>query len=218
MKLKLFVTLYTFLSLFSSSNPSYAKPVEKKVVTEKIMLFDGSSLENWEKTDYVGKGDVKIDRKGRLVLEMGSELSGLNWKGNPLPTVNYEIHIVARRTMGSDFFCGLTFPYLDSHATLILGGWGGALIGISSIDGYDASENETGDAYSFEDGKWYEIRLRVTQTELLVWIDEEMVIDCEVEGREVNMRFGEIEMSTPLGITTYATTGEFKKIFLRKIP
>ena len=92
------------------------------------------------------------------------------------------------------------------------------MIGISSIDGYDASENETGDAYSFEDGKWYEIRLRVTQTELLVWIDEEMVIDCEVEGREVNMRFGEIEMSTPLGITTYATTGEFKKIFLRKIP
>ena len=132
--------------------------------------------------------------------------------------MNYEIHIVARRTMGSDFFCGLTFPYLDSHATLILGGWGGALIGISSIDGYDASENETGDAYSFEDGKWYEIRLRVTQAELLVWIDEEMVIDCEVEGREVSMRFGEIEMSTPLGITTYATTGEFKKIFLRKIP
>ncbi len=180
-------------------------------------LFDGSSLENWQSTDYAGKGEILIDENGSLVLEMGAELSGVHWRGKPLPVVNYEIHLKAKRTMGSDFFCGLTFPYKESHATLILGGWGGSLIGISSIDDFDASENETGDAYIFEENQWYDIRLRVTDSEILVWIDDEMVIDCEVEGRKVAMRFGEIEMSVPLGICTYATTGVIREVLLRQI-
>ncbi|MDA8990225.1 DUF1080 domain-containing protein [Opitutales bacterium] len=182
-----------------------------------IILFDGNTLNGWEKTDYAGKGNIFIDKNGSLVLEMGAELSGLHWKGQDLPVENYEIDFKAMRTMGSDFFCGLTFPYKDSHATLILGGWGGSLIGISSLDDFDASENETGDAYIFEDNKWYDIRLRVTDSEITVWIDEKEVIDCEVTGRKVAMRFGEIEMSVPLGITTFATTGKFGKIVLTEI-
>ena len=180
-------------------------------------LFNGSDLDNWYKTDYAGKGDIRIDDNGSLVLEMGSELSGIHWIGEQLPLQNYEIHLKAKRTLGSDFFCGLTFPYKDSHATLILGGWGGSLIGISSIDDFDASENETGDAYIFDENKWYDIRLRVTESELTVWIDNEEVIDCEVEGRKVGMRFGEIEMSVPLGICTYATTGVIREVYLKKI-
>ena len=81
----------------------------------------------------------------------------------------------------------LHFPYNDTHATLIFGGWGGSLIGISSIDDFDASENETGDAYIFEDNRWYDIRLKVTSGEIFVWIDDEQVIDVEVEGRKVEM-------------------------------
>jgi hypothetical protein len=42
------------------------------------------------------------------------------------------------------------------------------------------------------------------------------VIDADVAGKKVAMRVGEIEMSVPLGITTYGTTGEFKNIVLRK--
>ena len=183
----------------------------------EIILFDGKSLDNWERTDFAGKGEIFIDKNGSLVLEMGAELSGLHWKGEALPTSNYEISLQAKRTMGSDFFCGLTFPYKESHATLILGGWGGSLIGISSLDDFDASENETGDAYIFEDNQWYDIRLKVTDSEFTVWIDGKSVIDCEVEGRRVGMRPGEIEMSVPLGICTFATTGVLKNIKLRKI-
>ena len=180
-------------------------------------LFNGSSLDDWVSTDYAGKGEITIDSNGSLVLEMGAELSGVHWKGAALPVQNYEIHLKAKRTMGSDFFCGLTFPYKESHATLILGGWGGSLIGISSIDDFDASENETGDAYIFEDNQWYDVRLRVTDSEIRVWINDEQVIDCEVEGRKVAMRFGEIEMSVPLGICTYATTGVIREVFLKRI-
>lgn len=183
----------------------------------EIVLFDGKDLDDWEITDFAGKGEIFIDENESLVLEMGAELSGLHWKGQDLPKSNYEISLQAKRTMGSDFFCGLTFPYQESHATLVLGGWGGSLIGISSLDDFDASENETGDAYIFEDQQWYDIKLRVTDEEFTVWIDKESVIDCEVVGHKVSMRSGEIEMSVPLGITTFATTGKFKNISLKKI-
>ena len=183
-----------------------------------ITLFDGTNLDNWERTDFAGKGDVRIDENGSLVLEMGAELSGVHWKGKTeLPKINYEVTLQAKRTMGSDFFCGLTFPFKESHATLILGGWGGSLIGISSLDDFDASENETGDAYVFEDKKWYDVRLRVTEEKLQVWLDDKMVIDTDVEGRKVSMRFGEIEMSVPFGICTYATTGVIRDIKIRKL-
>ena len=210
-------TVLIFGSLFLFSCESQ-KLIKSSQSNEDIKwLFNGSDLDNWYKTDYAGKGDIRIDDNGSLVLEMGSELSGIHWIGEQLPLQNYEIHLKAKRTLGSDFFCGLTFPYKDSHATLILGGWGGSLIGISSIDDFDASENETGDAYIFDENKWYDIRLRVTESELTVWIDNEEVIDCEVEGRKVGMRFGEIEMSVPLGICTYATTGVIREVYLKKI-
>ena len=184
----------------------------------EITLFDGKNLDNWERTDFAGKGDVRIDENGSLVLEMGAELSGVRWKGKTeLPKIDYEVTLQAKRTMGSDFFCGLTFPFKESHATLVLGGWGGSLIGISSLDDFDASENETGDAYVFEDKKWYDVRLRVTEEKLQVWLDDKMVIDTDVEGRKVSMRFGEIVMSVPFGICTYATTGVIRDVKIKKL-
>ena len=186
--------------------------------SRNIVLFDGTTLDNWERTDFAGKGDIRIDENGSMVLEMGAELSGVHWKGKAeLPKINYEVTLQAKRTMGSDFFCGLTFPFKESHATLILGGWGGSLIGISSLDDFDASENDTGDAYVFEDKKWYDVRLRVTAEKLQVWLDDKMVIDSDVEGRKVSMRFGEIEMSIPFGICTYATTGVIRDIKIKKL-
>ena len=183
-----------------------------------LTLFDGKNLDNWERTDFAGKGEVRIDENGSMVLEMGAELSGVHWKGKTeLPKINYEVTLQAKRTMGSDFFCGLTFPFKESHATLILGGWGGSLIGISSLDDFDASENDTGDAYVFEDKKWYDIRLRVTEEKLQVWLESKMVIDSDVEGRKVSMRFGEIEMSVPFGICTYATTGVIRDIKIKNL-
>ena len=206
------LTSILFFAVCSSAQP----PVQTDAKRQELTLFNGTSLDNWSKTDYAGKGEIFIDNNQTLVMEMGATLSGIHWTGDDLPVENYEIALQARRTMGSDFFCGLTFPYKDSHATLILGGWGGSLIGISSIDDFDASENETGDAYIFEEKEWYDIRLEVMETKLKVFINGETVIDADVAGKKVAMRVGEIEMSVPLGITTYGTTGEFKNIVLRK--
>ena len=145
------LTSILVFAVCSSAQP----PVQTDAKRQELTLFNGTSLDNWSKTDYAGKGEIFIDNNQTLVMEMGATLSGIHWTGDDLPVENYEISLQARRTMGSDFFCGLTFPYKDSHATLILGGWGGSLIGISSIDDFDASENETGDAYIFEEKEWY---------------------------------------------------------------
>ena len=170
----------------------------------------------WKALNFGGEGDTTWN-EGTLTIEEGAELSGVVFTGKNLPEAPYELELEARRTSGVDFFCGLTFPYKETHATLILGGWGGSLIGISSLDDFDASENETGDAYIFEDNQWYDVKLKVTDSEFTVWIDGKSVIDCEVEGRRVGMRPGEIEMSVPLGVCTFATTGVLKNIKLRKL-
>ena len=183
-----------------------------------VSLFDGKKLGKWAETDFSGKGGVSVDKDGNLVLGMGIELTGVHWTGkNDYPKLNYEINLEGKRTQGSDFFCGLTFPYDDSNASLILGGWGGALVGISSIDDFDASENETGDVYVFEENHWYAIKLRVTKEKLEAWIDDKKIVDVEVGNRKISMRSGEIELSAPLGIATYSTTGVFRNIRYRKL-
>ncbi|MEZ6113002.1 MAG: hypothetical protein R3C99_18620 [Pirellulaceae bacterium] len=60
-----------------------------------------------------------------------------------MPKTNYELSLEAKRLDGTDFFCGLTFPVGDTHCSFIVGGWAGGVVGLSSIDGLDASENQT---------------------------------------------------------------------------
>jgi len=117
--------------------------------TTETEMIQGNSLGKWKQTDFAGHETVIVEN-GVMKIGMGIELNGVNWTGE-LPKEPYEIRFEARRVQGNDFFCGLTFPVKESHATLVLGGWGGALVGISSLDNLDASENETGDVYVFED-------------------------------------------------------------------
>lgn len=183
-----------------------------------ISLFDGKTLGQWAETDFSGKGEISVDENGSLVLDMGIELTGVHWTGKDnYPKIDYEIALEGKRAKGGDFFCGLTFPYGESNATLVLGGWGGALVGISSIDDFDASENETGDVFVFEENRWYRIKLRVTKEKIEAWIDDKQIADVEVGNRKISMRSGEIEMSAPLGIATYSTTGVMRNIRYRKL-
>ena len=123
----------------------------------------------------------------------------------------------AMRVTGTDFFCGLTFPVRDSHCSLIVGGWGGSLVGISSIDNQDASENETTQFIGYENGRWYRIRLRVSETKIEAWIEQKKIVDVVTTGRKLSLRPGEIERSVPFGLATWVTTGAFREIKLRRV-
>jgi hypothetical protein len=184
--------------------------------TEPTALFDGKTLHNWATTDFAGGLEAKVD-KGAIQIEGGAELSGITWTNGSLPKSNYEIELDAMKVQGSDFFCGLTFPVKNSFCSLILGGWGGAVVGLSSIDGLDASENETTKSLYFKPDKWYHIRLRVTDKKIETWLDGDLIINVSIEGRQIAMRFGEIYRSKPLGIATYTTSSAIKNIQLRLV-
>jgi hypothetical protein len=178
-------------------------------------LFDGRTLAGWAQTDFSGRGQVHCE-SGLMILDMGDSLTGVN-STNAAPKVNYEIALEAMKLQGSDFFCGLTFPVKDSFCSLILGGWGGTVVGLSSIEGQDASENETTQFENFETGKWYRVRLRVTDKKIEAWLDDKQIVNLITEGRTIALRFGEIESSKPLGIASYETAAALRGIKIRRL-
>lgn len=178
-------------------------------------MFDGHSLKGWRETEFAGRGEIAIE-SGLIVLRMGDPFTGINYT-NDFPKMNYEVALDAMRVSGSDFFCGLTVPVGDSFCSLIVGGWGGALVGISSLDGMDASENETSKYVSFDQGRWYRIRLRITQGRIEGWIDNEKLINVLTEDRKVSTRPGDIEMSKPMGIASWQTAAALRQIKVRQV-
>jgi hypothetical protein len=178
-------------------------------------LFDGKSLDGWKITNFGGEGEVTAD-DGQIVMEFGSSLTGITYEGE-FPKTNYEISLEAMRVDGNDFFCGLTFPVADSHCSFILGGWGGAVVGLSSIDGHDASENETTQYKRFEREQWYKIRVRVTPERIQAWIDDKVIVDQNIVGRKITTR-REVDLSKPLGISAYETRAALRKLQYRELP
>lgn len=92
------------------------------------------------------------------------------------------------------------------------------IVGLSSLDLMDASENETRVFMTFHQNQWYSFRVRVTDDTIEAWIDEEPVVSVNFYGREVGLRPGEIENSKPLGFASYRTVGALRKIEYRLLP
>jgi hypothetical protein len=212
------------VSRIANNQPAPAEPIFRQAAAVASApldgigwesLFDGRTLNGWQVTDYGGHAAVHCEG-GLMVFEPGDALTGVNWT-NKYPKVNYEVALDAMRVDGSDFFCGLTFPVKDSFCTLILGGWGGKMTGLSSIDGNDASENETSQLINFEANRWYRVRVRVTEGKIEAWLDADKIVDLPTANRTIGLRFGEIEESKPLGLTTYQTRGAMREIKLRML-
>jgi hypothetical protein len=178
-------------------------------------LFDGHTLTGWRETRFSGRGEVEI-RDSLLLMKMGDPFTGINWT-NDFPKMNYEIALDAMRVSGSDFFCGLTIPVGNSFCSLIVGGWGGGLVGVSSLDGMDASENETTKYVTFQQGHWYRIRMRVTQDRLEAWIDQEKLVDVVTTGKKISLRPGEIEESKPFGLACWQTSAALRQLKMRRV-
>ena len=201
-------------STAANTNQAAAKTTaQQPVPAGAIQLFDGKTLNGWRISDFAGKGPVRVE-DGKLILEMGT-MTGVTYT-NDVPTMNYEIGVEAMRVDGSDFFCGLTFPVGKDPCSLIVGGWGGGVVGLSSLDGQDAANNETTQYINFEKGRWYKVRLRVMPNKIQAWIDEDKVIDVDTTDRQISIRL-EVEESRPLGFSSWSTTAALRNISLRKL-
>ena len=180
-----------------------------------VKLFDGKTLDGWKIANFGGEGEVRIE-KGEIQLDIGNDMTGITYT-KAIPTIDYELTLEAMRTAGGDFFCGLTFPIGKDPCSFIVGGWGGGVVGLSSVDDADASENETTSFHSFDDKKWYKIRVKVTKEKVECWIDKEQVVNLKHVGRRITIR-SEVEPCKPLGIATWSTAAALRNIELRRLP
>ena len=178
-------------------------------------LFDGKTLQGWQPTDFAGKGTVTVEN-GEIRIGLGYMTGITLTNTNDLPHMNYEVSLDAMRVDGSDFFCGLTFPVGKDHCSLIVGGWGGGVVGLSSIDSEDASQNETTTYMNFANKKWFRIRVRVEPKKIQAWIDEDRVVNLDTAERRIGLRL-EMESCVPLGVATWNTAAALKNIQIKKL-
>lgn len=178
-------------------------------------LFDGKTLKGWKQSDFFKPGKSSV-KDGSIILEKGSKMTGITYDGKDFPKMNYEVSLEGKRVEGRDFFCTTTFPVGDSFCSFVVGGWGGSVTGLSSIDGIDASENQTGQGIEYKNDQWYKIRIRVTEKRLETWVDKEQVVDLDTSEVKLGIRI-ECNVSTPFGIASYDTVGALKDIKVRNL-
>jgi hypothetical protein len=179
-------------------------------------LFDGKSLTGWKVTDFGGEGEVNVE-DGAIVMRMGQPMTGVTWTdAAKIPTDEYEVSLLAMKRKGDDFFCALTFPVRDSHASFVVGGWAGTVVGLSNIDGLDASENETTQYEKLDQNKWYAVRVRVSDGRIQCWLNEKEMVDVELKDKRISTRI-EVDANKPLGVCCYNTESAIKDVKLRRL-
>lgn len=178
-------------------------------------LFDGKTLTNFKSSNFGGEGEVLVE-KGMIVMEMGSDMTGITYTKDDFPRINYEVELTAMRVKGNDFFCTTTFPVNKDFCSLVVGGWGGPVVGLSSIDERDANDNATRKLVDFDRERWYKVRIRVTPERITAWIDEKMVVDQDIRGKKISLR-PECDPCKPFGLATWRTVGAVKDIRVRTL-
>ncbi len=200
--------------------PAFARAdAEEAPRAEPMVLFDGETLDGWKAADFYKPGEVSV-KDGAIIMAasaVSGGMTGVTTTREDLPTNNYEFSYRAKRLSGRDFFAAATFPVGDTFLTLVNGGWGGSVTGLSSIDGADASENLTGTYQKYADDTWYSFRIRVTDAAIECWIDDEKLITFTDPGdHHLDTRL-ETRVNHPLGFATWQTGGAVKDITVRPL-
>jgi hypothetical protein len=181
---------------------------------DSSFIFNGKTLEGWEITNFGPQGPVYVSGEN-VILGMGEGCTGITYK-KKFPEINYQVTLEAKKVAGNDFFCGITFPVFRDPCTLIIGGWGGTTVGLSSINGKDASENETTTLQKFEKDRWYKISLIVKRDTIKALIDDVVVVDFAIGNKKLSIR-PEVELSRPFGLTSWNTTAALRNVRVSRI-
>lgn len=195
------------------------RPPPPSAKATALALLESPWSGSWKPAGIPDEGPVVV-KDGVLTLGEGQPMTGAafpSWSESGLPDTNYAIAYEAMRVAGEDFFGTVTFPVgsHESHASFVLGGWGGTVTGISSIDFSDANENQTHAEQRFENGRWYRVRVEVRPTGLRAWVDERLVVNVSIKGRKVGLRQGFIDHCRPFGFASYGSEARIRKVVAR---
>jgi hypothetical protein len=178
-------------------------------------LFDGKSLDAWKAADFSGAGPVSV-QDGAIVMAKGSYMTGAVYRRGDFPTTDYEVSLEGKRLDGDDFFCTTTFPVGDASCSLVVGGWGGTIVGLSTVNRQDASMNETTTTKEFGRDQWYTVRIRVTKDRVRAWIGDDRVVDLATEDKALGIR-RECAPCQPFGFATWKSGGAVRNIRVRPL-
>jgi hypothetical protein len=210
-----FPALLTFLFsavLLIGCLPEKAAPS----VIQEWSLLDDALHSSWQKAGIPEEGSMQLTGQV-LTLPAGLPMTGCRfpaWQSLGLPETDYAIEYEAMRAEGEDIFGMCTFPVSShsSHATFVIGGWGGGLTGISSIDFKDASENSTRAEQKFANGVWHHVRIEVRPEDIRAWVNRRPVVNVSIKGRQVGLRPGYIDHCLPFGFATWNTQGRIRGV------
>jgi hypothetical protein len=135
--------------------------------------------------------------------------------------MSYEVKVEALRKEGSDFLIALTLPVESNACTVVIGGWGGGLCGISSVDFMDASENGFSSGIALTNNVWYTLRVRVTPGLLEVALNDTLYtakVPFEKSSR-FSLRSGsDIDKTLPFGLATFETHALWRNLTVTTPP
>jgi hypothetical protein len=183
-------------------------------------LFGAGNKKKWTLVASVAGGipgrraGVKV---GMSVLQAAKGRCGLQWQ-DEFPRTNYEVTFLANRDEGKRVG-SVVFPVGDVSCAWCLGGTGdGTHMGVGLIDGrgYRDKGNPTKRRWRFEKGRWYSLRLRVTDERIEMWVGKQQVVDLT----RANHRFGEndvVETLKPFGFQAFECTLGIKSLRVRTL-
>jgi len=180
-------------------------------------LFDGATLDGWrivrEGGDFARPGNVRVDHS-RIMLDEGTPATGMAWT-RPFPTEDYELVVDAMRMAGRFNFCDVIFPIGASRCQLSVGTLNFDYVGLDVVDQIRLHPRAATQV-RFEIGKWYRVRIKVTQTTVSAWIDNQQVVNFP--------RFGHRFAAPPewpcqeqLGLRACFTAGAIANIRVRRL-
>jgi len=179
-----------------------------------IDLLSQDNIDHWEAARFGGQGEYSVSKE-QIELGFGYMMTGVIYQGK-LPQDNYRVRYQAKRIEGTDFFGTLTFPVRDSHCSLVLGGWGGPTVGLSCIDGEDASRNDTMNIMGLDDDKWHQVELTVQYPKIECRINGEQIFETDVQGKEVSVR-GDVRVCRPFGFCSFETIAQIRKVHVIRL-
>lgn len=193
----------------------------QEVKAPPVELLPGN-MDQWQTINFGGEGDVYF-KESALNLDYGNPLTGVTYKGDLAALLgeemdNYAITLQTQRVEGVDMFLGVTFPVgKEGHVSLVLGGWAGAITGISNLDGLNASENDTTQYHNMPEGQWFKVKIMVTPEKIQCWLDDKQLVDVKRADYEKYDTHGAVVDTKPFGMFSYSTWGRVKEMKVWKL-